>query len=219
MKFEYPIKSISDDSAQNNLGSSNKFGFYPLSRFNSWHGGYHVEGKDEEIRAIAEGKIIAYRMPTENTKETIGPDVYFYSNGFVLIQHEYKSPKGQELTFFSLYMHLLAKSKKAVYQRVPPFLSKRPGTVKGLNARDVPNHVYFVIPKGEVVTLDPSPAHWDGGAKYKKVTYQDLHGTVWNDLYVAIDPKYVKGLGAIGTRSFPTRMWDSRPSPIRLTPR
>src|SRR5690554_6406349 len=40
--------------------------------------------------------------------ETVNGRTARYSNGFVLIQHEYESPKGQQLTFYSFYNHLLA---------------------------------------------------------------------------------------------------------------
>ena len=95
MRFEYPIKDINDENACHNIGSSNSFGFYPISRFNSWHGGYHVEGPGLEIRAIADGKVIAYRFPMNYTEEVIGTKKSQYSNAFVLIKHEYKRPKGQ----------------------------------------------------------------------------------------------------------------------------
>ncbi|HEX8547574.1 MAG TPA: hypothetical protein VF691_11470, partial [Cytophagaceae bacterium] len=97
MKFEYPTNDITDEKASSNLGGSNSFGFYPISRFNSWHGGFHIEAANEKIQAIADGHIIAYRLPKSYLEETIDGHKYLYSNGFVLVEHEYKSPQGQEL--------------------------------------------------------------------------------------------------------------------------
>ncbi|MBC7391081.1 MAG: hypothetical protein H7329_17885 [Opitutaceae bacterium] len=111
MRFEYPIKITSDteegieDKVVKLMGSQNTLGFYPIGRLNNWHGGIHLEGKDE-VLAIADGRIIAYRLPKTYLIETIAGINYEYSNGFVLIQHDYKSPNGLELTFYSLYHHL-----------------------------------------------------------------------------------------------------------------
>lgn len=109
MKFEYPVALSGDeDKAPKFLkGASNRTGYFPVGRLNTWHGGIHFEG-DRAIRAIADGKIIAFRVPKTYLTETINGRTARYSNGFVLIQHEYESPKGQQLTFYSFYNHLLA---------------------------------------------------------------------------------------------------------------
>lgn len=109
MKFEYPVALSGDeDKAPEFLkGASNRTGYFPVGRLNTWHGGIHFEG-DRAIKAIADGKIIAFRVPKTYLTETINGRTARYSNGFVLIQHEYESPKGQQLTFYSFYNHLLA---------------------------------------------------------------------------------------------------------------
>lgn len=109
MKFEYPVALSGDeDKAPKFLkGASNRTGYFPVGRLNTWHGGIHFEG-DRAIRAIADGKIIAFRVPKTYLTETVNGRTARYSNGFVLIQHEYESPKGQQLTFYSFYNHLLA---------------------------------------------------------------------------------------------------------------
>ncbi|HEX8545418.1 MAG TPA: hypothetical protein VF691_00575 [Cytophagaceae bacterium] len=111
MKFEYPIKIAGESQEEIEtqvsylLGSRNSLGFYPIGRLNNWHGGIHIEG-EEALFAIADGRVIAYRFLRKNLVETIEGIDYPYSNGFVLIQHDYKSPKGLEFTFYSLYHHL-----------------------------------------------------------------------------------------------------------------
>ena len=109
MKFEYPVALSGDeDKAPKFLkGASNRTGYFPVGRLNTWHGGIHFEG-DRAIRAIADGKIIAFRVPKTYLTETVNGRTARYSNGFVLIQHEYESPNGQQLTFYSFYNHLLA---------------------------------------------------------------------------------------------------------------
>lgn len=208
MKAEYPIEEISDENASFNVGSSNQFGFFPISRFNAWHGGYHVEGLGLKIKAICKGKVVAYRLPKEYTEEVIGNEKYKYSNGFVLIRHDYKSPKGQELTFYSLYMHLLPKRMIQNSRKlVPAIFTNRTGEVKGLNARrSKDGSVAFVIPKGEIFTIDTQltreeshSTHWSKSSKklksaYKKATFKDKNNTVWTDIFIATSKEYTKGL-------------------------
>ncbi|AOJ42235.1 calcium-binding protein [Burkholderia lata] len=78
-------------------------GFYPLGVSGMWHGGVHfADGsaemlkQDSGVRAIADGKIVAYRLNTKY-EETTYPNnlgLAHYSTGFVLVRHELKlSPK------------------------------------------------------------------------------------------------------------------------------
>lgn len=76
-------------------------GFYPMGVSGMWHGGVHfAEGsaemlkQDSGVRAIADGKIVAYRLNTKY-EETTYPNnlgLAHYSTGFVLIRHELKLP-------------------------------------------------------------------------------------------------------------------------------
>ncbi len=108
MRFEYPtdIRFQSENAPKYLKGASNKTGFYPVGRMNTWHGGIHVE-ENSPIKAIADGVVIAYRVPTQYHQEIINGKTAQYSNAFVLIQHNYESPNGQQLVFYSLYNHLL----------------------------------------------------------------------------------------------------------------
>src|SRR5690606_2946807 len=125
MKFEYPIK-LDDNTVLREWGNNNQFGFYPIGRLNAWHGGIHLEGADLEIKAIADGEVIAYRLPNKYSDETILKKTHQYSNGFVLVKHYYKSPKGQELTFYSLYLHLMSKDEiLAKNKKIPDIFAKK----------------------------------------------------------------------------------------------
>ena len=99
MRFVYPVNQ--DGSKK---GSQDIAGQYPIGALNSWHGGVHIEG-DHGIQAIADGHIIAYKIAKECHKEQLD-DTIRYSDSFVLIEHDYKSPKGQKIRFYSLYNHL-----------------------------------------------------------------------------------------------------------------
>ncbi|ODN27385.1 calcium-binding protein [Burkholderia contaminans] len=76
-------------------------GFYPMGVSGMWHGGVHfADGsaemlkQDSGVRAIADGKIVAYRLNTKY-EETTYPNnlgLAHYSTGFVLVRHELKLP-------------------------------------------------------------------------------------------------------------------------------
>lgn len=76
-------------------------GFYPMGVSGMWHGGVHfAQGsaemlkQDSGVRAIADGKIVAYRLNTQY-EETTYPNnlgLAHYSTGFVLVRHELKLP-------------------------------------------------------------------------------------------------------------------------------
>ncbi len=182
MKIEYPTidkeTDLSEVEKQTKVakyfGHNNSLGFYPVGRLNTWHGGVHIEGEKEEIKVIADGRIIAYRMaenyyPRNNDKDEIP-----YSNSFVLMQHNYTSPKEQKLRFYSLYMHLMPKKLLEEKKIVPDIFARYAGKVKGdevesgINARSGSETEpardakkigvkKLLIPVGETVTLDPLP--------------------------------------------------------------
>ncbi|MDM8160169.1 hypothetical protein QUH73_10125 [Labilibaculum sp. K2S] len=107
MKFVHPVnpKNGNDKYPFYLKGASNRTGYYPIGRMNTWHGGIHYEGSNP-IKAIADGKIIAYRVPEKYYEQISDGKKSWYSNAFVLIQHDYVSPKELKMTFYSLYNHL-----------------------------------------------------------------------------------------------------------------
>jgi hypothetical protein len=104
MKFVFPIegKKASDLYAINRDGVG---GYYPIGLNNTYHGGLHIDG-NHAVVAIADGTVVAYRYNKTCLDETLENKKYAYSNSFVLIRHEYTTPKGQKLTFYSHYCHL-----------------------------------------------------------------------------------------------------------------
>ncbi|RQU35134.1 lytic transglycosylase domain-containing protein [Burkholderia cenocepacia] len=75
-------------------------GFYPLGVSGMWHGGVHFDDGsaqmlklDGGVHAIADGKIVAYRLNTKY-EETKYPNnsLAHFSTGFVLVRHELKLP-------------------------------------------------------------------------------------------------------------------------------
>jgi len=168
MKIHYPIEDI---KSLEQYISRTKVGAYPIAMFNRWHGGCH-QTVEKEIRAIADGRIIAYRLCEDYlTLEVDGTSIQ-YSHGFVLLQHEYKSPSGLTYPFYTLYNHLMSiKEYKEGNNRykgeVPPMFAKigyavkkEPKTIlRGIDTYKLgiegkPNRkqpIFF--PKGSKITL------------------------------------------------------------------
>jgi len=99
-------------------------GFYLLSKNNFWHGGIHFSDlsvphhmKEQSIRCMMDGTVIAYRLNKEYLKTSWGNEQLSYSSSFCLVRHDYISPentaegeskgKQNKIQLYSLYMHLL----------------------------------------------------------------------------------------------------------------
>lgn len=107
MKISYPDSS---NKLKDDLKFNNQFGKYLISNNFTWHGGVHIEKTNSPIKAIADGRIIAYRLKEEynkrvntlfiNSQKDI--DKYKdkklkkaleYSGNFVLVQHDLELKK------------------------------------------------------------------------------------------------------------------------------
>lgn len=206
MKFEYPTDSGNSSFLK---GASNTMGFYPVGVLNNWHGGIHIEWGSRKIRSIADGYIIAYRLPEKSIRiekeagENKEKKKYSYSNGFILIRHRYVSPRGQSLAFYSLYSHLLPKEEykereiPACYNEYEVKSASRPkvGIRIWMDNTKNDGKSYFV-PKGHIVTVVPDKKAGEGGnfekgAEYKWVTAKNLQGDVIAEGYIKIGSTYV----------------------------
>nr|WP_320118106.1 hypothetical protein [uncultured Marinifilum sp.] len=199
MKFEYANK---EQYPAFRYGANNNVGTYPLGAQFNWHGGMHInEDRNTAIKAIADGTIIAYRLNKEPIETNNGLK---FSSGFVLIQHQYKSPKGRELTFYSLYNHLMPYDELMDFDNVPDIYktqqyevsSKTPYKAKGVIAyKSISKMFTMISPVNSIVNPNPSNdifdkslTHWAKNTLYKKVifTHPDS-GLVYDDLYVDLD--------------------------------
>jgi predicted chitinase len=101
-------------------------GHYLLGNHKFWHGGIHISNKsapqcvrDEPVRCIGDGVVVAYRLNKDYLTSTFegasATEILKYSSSFCLVRHDYKSSANtevtpntyNELTLYSLYMHLL----------------------------------------------------------------------------------------------------------------
>lgn len=168
-KWSYPLKigtaEATDPQQFYKALAKAKDGYYPLGANGLWHGGVHFDEatglvKDlTEVRCIADGEVVAYRIDEKYPTSDFGSTPAVYSTGFVLVKHRLELPAppspapaagaapaattpaaGPSLTFFSLYMHLLDwegyKANPALKDR-PGFWGKGLYEVKA-NAPDKP---------------------------------------------------------------------------------
>ncbi len=187
MKVEYPLlpryrSNPSETDKEKTIalyyGHNNQAGFFPIGVNNAWHGGIHIEDFKTDIRTIADGRIIAYRLPEDYLYEK-GSKKNKYSNGFILIQHNIETPRKVKLRFYSLYMHLQPKREMLQSDNIPDFYAQRNLEViqndkaLGLNVRP-----YEVKISRKLVEVD--------NGMYKKVFYKevDKHGRTKEYMFI-----------------------------------
>ncbi|MFB0766428.1 N-acetylglucosaminidase [Aeromonas salmonicida] len=188
MKFAFPIltakgEEFKDVKVLTELINGEQSGHYLLGNHNKWHGGIHISDKSAPwckdkypVRAIADGKVVAFRMMKDYLTSEYQGESLRYSNCFCLVQHEYceinaETKAKNEFTFYSLYMHLLPWDK---YQSAEKLVLK-----KGWNARNsVPDAEQqrvdaalprFTLPKDTELEMDssaPSQKGNVGGKEY-----------------------------------------------------
>lgn len=137
------------------MDESDQGGRYPIGVFTDskhegltagWHGGLHLKmspttTQGPVVRAIADGIVVAYRVPTPKTND---PDHALHyggkwtDDGFVLLKHEKECGEGRPVVFYSLYMHL----NKIVHQDLLA-LKNEPG-------KPIPNPKKQIKEKGKV---------------------------------------------------------------------
>ncbi|TMU82434.1 hypothetical protein FGA82_02770 [Pseudomonas fluorescens] len=196
-KWSYPLKvgtaEATDPQQFYKALAKAKDGYYPLGANGLWHGGVHFDEasglvKDlTEVRCIADGEVVAYRIDEKYPTSDFGSTPSVYSTGFVLVKHRLELPAppapasgaapastpgaGPSLTFFSLYMHLLDwdgyKANPALAR--PGFWGKGLYQVKenlrtkslGLRVREGNSShtpILAVLPRGTTVLTKPAPA-------------------------------------------------------------
>jgi predicted chitinase len=131
------ISEAIEKALYTNAESESTGGSYPIGQNHFWHGGVHLTTSDQPVRAIADGVVVAYRIndsprdyevvesaPAEGEgKEKKEKPKEVYSNGFVLIKHKIVTPKGKEISFYSLYMHLKPMTQAQTEEEWDPLKS------------------------------------------------------------------------------------------------
>ncbi len=178
MAIKYPVKDLSAEQLYK-INEEGNNGWFPIGRDHFWHGGINLNFGDDDtgskpIRAIANGKIIAYRFTKElcalsetfDEGEETGQKYYSkdYSHNFVLIKHKHEPANSPAIEYYSLYMHLAPfsvydtkydKNQVSIFKRWKCEINK-PTSYRGDNLRNANESVKFYFPKGATVTvLDP----------------------------------------------------------------
>ncbi len=94
--------------------------YYPITAYGWWHNGVHLSGKkNDDIRAIADGKIIYTKLSRNEGN--------YGSPNFILIKHELEIDD-KKVVFYSLYMHLkkvLIKKKLIENDEIPDWIKRK----------------------------------------------------------------------------------------------
>lgn len=118
-------------------------GIYPIAFDRRWHTGIHLmpDARNERVRAIADGDVVAYRVCKKAVDD--GQGNVNSNAGFVLLKHQTDTGDGRSITFYSLYMHLLELDGYAElgvsYNALPEFLrTASPGEAQTADAPPQP---------------------------------------------------------------------------------
>jgi len=191
-KWSYPLKAAADEAADPQQFyralAKARDGYYPLGANGLWHGGVHFDedtglvNDATEVRCIADGEVVAYRIDEVYPTSEFGSMRALYSTGFVLVKHRLEVPAdpgaqpAPGLTIFSLYMHLLDWNTYSVRPTLarPGFWSggtrqvktSVKGKVLGLRVRQAPKGqtgygtVLTVLPRGTTVETGEADRGW-----------------------------------------------------------
>ena len=150
---------------------SNTSGSYPVGVNGMPHQGVHIPGPGP-VHAIASGTLIAYRL-RKRLQEMRLPGYEhkkppILSDSFALLKHDYVTPKGAQLSYYSLYMNLLPWGEEGHGEEVP-----------------VPSALPVMTPEERLLSLF--------GARHYTVATEGLPGeTDWQELQQSGPP--VRGL-------------------------
>ncbi|MDO8989477.1 MAG: hypothetical protein Q7U91_07560 [Sideroxyarcus sp.] len=158
-------------------------GFYPVGTNRFWHGGIHLHG-NEPVRAMWDGEIVAYRVSNLKLSATLEDREQTFSHSFVLLRHTYETPKGAQIKFHSLYMHLLPIGEYSAAQlaKAPSIFHQKRYTVAldtdfGLSICDLVNSntVLGYIPNGSPFEVIIDPAMH---GEWRHVSFNGIEGCV-----------------------------------------
>ncbi|WP_108869613.1 glycoside hydrolase family 19 protein [Aquimarina aquimarini] len=207
MKFVYPVKKQNYDENY----FSFQYGSFPISTFNVWHGGVHLEVIEGELQPIADGRIIAYNFPEQYKEPCVDGTTVQYSDGFLLLQHDYQSQNNQKIRYYSLYHHIASKKhiNDTDHLSPPSFLAEQktivtaknyPMGVRGRSATieegKTRGREIAVIPQHYIVTRndDTKLAEWavnynkgksEESKKYYSYTFTDpITNTFYEDIHI-----------------------------------
>ena len=231
MQFKFPLlnregKEITEADVFLRALQREKSGFFPIDADGLWYNGIDFSESersplalDAAIRCVADGEVVAYRLPARYKKISLAGAEGLYSNAFTLVRHVYETPKGNILVFFSLYMNLLPYDFYAT-QVLPGYLQGDKvykvgdravdredfaGDTPGIRIRHQPSgEVIALLPQGSKLSLKAdSNTNWKPVDRILAGTPLVKPGWVWKpELDNAVDGVYKVGDKAVDVEDF-----------------
>lgn len=212
-------------------------GFYLIGRNNCWHGGIHIT--DEKfahhkttypVRCMMDGTVVAYCLnqnyPTLSWQPnaTVAAKDARYSNGFVLVRHDYGTPKNTEegadkdkqntLTLYSLYMHT---ADYHTYVSAATDTQKTVTITRNTNARSAADvtQIAGVLKQGSTVQLDTAQdprLATSQGTTYKFYVVTLMEKASGSDEALTVGDTYYLYAGCFPVGTFPESTQKALPS-------
>ena len=147
-----------------------------------WHQGIHLrasqfpssEFENDKICAIADGKLIAYKVDSEYKKDSeveVPMKSAVYSTGYFLLKHKMAYPKDNVLTFYSLYRHTAKLSDYPPKKRyVTKSADANPVTIK-----DKQGVVIAQLADGLIISIKSPNSK---ASRHEIESYQDEQGQI-----------------------------------------
>lgn len=169
-------------------------GGFPLSFDLNWHGGVHLSAPQENgallpVRAIADGELAYFRLPTEESTDADHPLRYrggWTDNGCIVLRHETEIGEGAQskVVFYSIYMHL--SRINLTHPQIGMAICRKDaigeaGSIYGLEGR-----IHFEI------VADQSQISHLLGRTARDLDYQSNNGrrdSCWGDMYFFVPPE------------------------------
>ena len=239
MQFKFPLrdkkgKEITESKTLLSALKTENSGFFPITADGLWHNGIHFTDNaqtplaiDEAICCIADGEVVAYRLPATYKQTSVGGVEYPYSNAFTLVRHVYETPKGNILVFFSLYMNLLPfnfyttqSTAQSAAQTLPNYVQGDKIYLVGDKAKDQEDFagdnlgiriryqpsgdVIALLPQGSTLSLKPtSDKNWKQVDTFIDGTAIIKMGWVWKpELDDAVNGVHIVGDKAADMEKF-----------------
>lgn len=169
-------------------------GGFPLSFDLNWHGGIHLTAPQEAgaplpVRAIADGTVVYFRKPTEESSNPEHPLHYmdgWTDDGCIVLKHETEIGEGDnaKVVYYSIYMHLskINLANPSVGQVV--YRKDSIGEAGKIYGKAGRIHFEIIADQTQIANLT--------GRTTRELDYQSGNGrtdSCWGDMYFFVPPE------------------------------
>jgi hydroxyethylthiazole kinase len=191
-----PIAGESDEAFLDRamVGGIPGDGGFPLSFDLNWHGGIHLTAPQEAgaplpVRAIADGTVVYFRKPTEESSNPEHPLHYmdgWTDDGCIVLKHETEIGEGDnaKVVYYSIYMHLskINLANPSVGQVV--YRKDSIGEAGKIYGKAGRIHFEIIADQTQIANLT--------GRITRELDYQSGNGrtdSCWGDMYFFVPPE------------------------------